>query len=659
MALVRTHDLPINNQVQTVGANSPIPVGDPTSYVAFVEEVYHEEGLARVTGGAGGKDSIVPYLPEVGIRKGGLVGVALFSNIPRIVAVIDPGNTATTVFDPIGKLRDDDEDDIFYKIVKAQERYGHEALTGYSTIVAHEDSEKVFACDFSGLKAGIDHAVLFYGENSRIVASERMMSIYSPSIVLLSMVGEHTEIEPEGGEEIGVKKDSVFKIVGESDEGYTEVKEVIIEYKGGVKKGMVDDKITIKQIPGGTLTVTDPVYMMIVIDPDTEKYKIDATEVSHTYINRELNIDGATGDVTINTGVKNSGGMRIDKRDFEYNAIIVDHDGVEKAVTYMKVIGIGGDVFEFSSGKRTEITSEAVKLNTKKSTSIYLGNTTEYFQKNKRTVQFPVVKNTVIQMEHFGSDILSSKGDAIYKFYRHGIFTYLNTYSVHEVDQQSGIKTVEYVSSPVVYKDGTFEAVTLSKNSKLDGVSVRLSHSLSIENVSTSISMEPGRLVTELRSGSKSADMMLSPDLYLVKTSGQLYLGGERFMLDTKGNAVNGLLTLFDGLHVEGDFFISAKSIFMSAKEFIGLDASSVFVKSSKTIYMQYKDAFGVFSDNHELDAERKNKVPAMIWMNKFNSYIQSDGTQVYGRKFLYSFSSGNAAFGGKPAVFFGGSGAR
>jgi len=181
MALfVKKYEQQVTNTTQTIALNNhslgyPMP-----SFIGSVNRIIPEEGVCLVDSDYMGKNARIPYDPSSGIREGGACMVGIFQNVPRVIGPLNFGNNEMVIIDPTGG---DAPKKVYLKKTDATKTGDYEKATGAATGVMHKDGEKVIACDFSGLRAGIDHAVMFYEANAKFICTDGVASTIAESIV--------------------------------------------------------------------------------------------------------------------------------------------------------------------------------------------------------------------------------------------------------------------------------------------------------------------------------------------------------------------------------------------------------------------------------------------------------------------------------------------
>ncbi len=642
-----------SNTSTTVGSNEPdIPI-ETGSFVGSVVRIIPEACIAIINSPIMEDNAQVPYYPDCGIRVGAAVEVSVASNIPRISRVIDFGCENTACLDPLGEEKEGD----FFS-TKDSESYspGYEKANGAASSIIHKDSEKVLAADFSGFKAAIDHSIMFYEANARVMCADGIAAMYSNNIVLFSESGSLVFDEPEPGETIGVHVQTVFEIEGKGND--REAFEIFKEYKGNVRSGLKEDNITIPKFPGSIITVSDLVYLMVIIDVDVSKYEQSVSEVTHSYIKRKLEIQGGKStDVLLNSAFSGKDGLNLTEEDMKSRAIVAKKDSVDVAVVYVKGVSRTGDVYEFSAGEACSVHSEPKNISIKERKDFMMSDYTQSFQGNYSRVQFPIMEDSVIRKEDFGTNIVEIKGIANHNFYKETIFKKINTTTIYEVLPDTDIETMEFKSSPIIVTDTNNMNIIVKKHSDIDK-NVMATTNLTNDGVSTVLVLDAeneSKVQIVTNKGAENSVLYIGNKGFITETKGVSVHRAKTLYIESGNNVMRGMLTLLDGINIMGDFFINAENIFMIAKSQFGIIGENVYIDGKKSITAVYKDYFIISSDNEEINSEGEPRMASMLWMNKFNTYIQSDGTQIYGKEFINAFGNGNGAFGAETATFFGG----
>ena len=652
-------ELQVTNTTQTIAPNTHSIGNQMMSFVGSVTRIISEEGVCIVDSDYMGKDARIPYSPESGVREGGACLIGVFQNVPRIIGALNFGNEEMVSLDPTGG--DTGED--FIKVTEATQTGDYEKATGGPIGVRHKDGEKVLACDFSGIRAGIDHSIIFYEANSKVICTDGVATVAADNVINFSKGGQMSIECPEEGSSgssatgapLGISSTHTFELNDDHDE-FTPI---IVEYKGDVEKAMSNDEVTIGKLPSGDgISVSKFVYLFMILNSDVDKFSRNVSTVSHEYVNRKLSVDGGRGeDLTVNEKFKGVAGLSDD--DLESFAIKGTIGGDDVAVVYLKGITIDGDIYEFNSGKSIRMhNSDKKSIELGYSKTYNAGRAEHYFQDNVRTIQHPISEDTLIYKEIFGLYINEIKGDTYNHSYRGIVNTLINTETIYEVDPSSDIETFDYVDSPVAVRKFTTFNEMFEENNDLSLDPYKLSFFNTNEKQIT-FSMNPAsnfEYSCNTSNGNNSSVFMYGSGGFVYEAKNGFTNMISRFFHEKSDFNVFEGPSSFEEIIVDGNMFVTATNIILNAEDYIVHDANSFFGAYEESMYASYKKFFYVASEADTIiDSSGRAKEKPMLYMSDSVSYLSGDTTVVYGGDAAYAFAVENAAFGAKVASFFGG----
>jgi len=322
-----------------------------SNVLATCSQVYPEFYMAKIESADLGT-RVFPYTPESGIRMGTTVIISLSGNTAKIVdklrIPITPSKAVVLDFDS----KQEEKKKMIRGLDQTppwSEEIG-DKKAHMPVIVKHKEGERIFHLDFSGLKLGYEKTVLFYHTQARIELMKHVVEIIGISTNILSKAGTKKYFFDDKIRESGYILENVYEV---KDEEYFHF---IREYKGNVKKAMSHDKVSFSDVtPQKAIeTINNAVYLFFIIDTnDDNEYEEKAEEVTHTYQNRKLTVNGGTGSkMLVHTKLKSK--AQISDGFMKKKSIEAEIDGDKYNVTYLKAIDVKGNVFEHFAGDRIQ-----------------------------------------------------------------------------------------------------------------------------------------------------------------------------------------------------------------------------------------------------------------------------------------------------------------
>ncbi len=649
MALARKSDIPRTNSTPTVSTNIPAVPSDGGSFVANCVDVLHDEGVCIVDCPELGEEARVPFSQDVGIRKGSAVHVSVGSNVPRVTRCLNFGNKVACVFDPAST-----DVNNFFKTVEATSTGGSEKAVAAPAMISLEDSEKAFVCDFSGIKAGKVHSILFYGPNSRIICEEGKASVLSDEVLIMSLAGSVLFTPPLDKGDIGFVSEKIHKLDEERENAF----EIIREYRGDVAAAMGLDEFTIDGFPGAEkLNISSIASLFVILDEDVAKYKRDSKIVSNEYINRELKVPEGSNTAT---NKKLAGRSKMPTDFFDSYAISGKSGSMDVAIVYLKAISYNGDVYEFNAGERTEIKTENRNIYIGKNSDINFGEYEKLFQNDYSSIQYPASEGTIIRTENYAQIITDIKGEQIKNSYKEVKEKKINTRTEYEIDTASGIETKEVRESPVTETVSQTTSLRMEKHKDATSSEVHSNEHFTNGDDKMSIIRNPkssSALIMSVSNGQNNDNFNFgNSGLSVSVKDGNIMMETKALNVKSKQSVFSGKTLFSDGIFVKGDFVIEAKNIFMRASAAFFVDCENFIVDSKHEVYIQYDDYFFISSTREEVDSENKPRHNSYIYLNPFDIYLDGETTQMHAAKSVNAFSDEYGYFGAaKRATFYKG----
>jgi len=637
------------NTTQTLFPNTHTQAHQQTSFIVNVVEILREEGICRVKSDSLPDNAKVFYTPESGVREGGAAIVQVSHGVPIITRALDTGTKNKALIDPLSEFFNGE----FYRLKEptASDSGDYQSLVHESSGVVHDDSEKVFACDFSGLKAGLISSVMFYEANSKFISTYGQATVAADSISLVSYGGLLGFTEPSGGEKSGYVGMSSVDIDEEDDQV---VIENTVEYRGNVSKALSDASIEIQGITGNPKSsIYDSVYALIVFGDDIDDFKVETKSASHTYIHRELKVIGGGGsdERVVHNRLAAEAGINDDS--MNYRCIVARVGGEVTPIVYMKYITRNGDVYEFNAGEKILFSEEEKSINVKEKTVIELGFTRTLFQTDHFFNQYPTSESTSFYTEIYGTKIDELKGDHYVHEYRYLNNLYINSSTIYEIDESSSIKTFEYVDSPIKSTANSILFEEFTGNSDI-GVSKPVKSAI--------YSDDSGNTAEESVMVGSGTEFMYSAtngkytSIVYNGSSGFVSINDGYDVIQSKILTVDSDFSYFSGttsmnsLIVDGDIYVSAKNIVFRAKE--SLYIGGRFVSGESDMFsFTFNDNFVVSYSGVDIETDKQSPI---LFMSSDTAYIAAEQAVVYGGDTIYGFADNFAAFGADKSIFFG-----
>jgi hypothetical protein len=651
---VRREELQLTNTTQNIALNSHTQGFQVGSFCGNITKVLAKEAVCLVDSGVMGKNARIRYLPEVGVRKGAACAVSLVQGIPTITAIMNLGNDEMLVCDPLGG---EDGDEYFILGTPSGGGSDEENATGDSTGIMHADGEKVLACDFSGVRAGLDHSVLFYEANSKIFCSHKLAAMVANTAYIYAEGGEFRLDEPEDGNSVATRTPlGKVSLCAFEYGGPQKAFEVVREYMGDVNNIMKDDEFKIFSLPGTKeIKIEEAVYLFAVIDRNADKYTMDRDIVSHTYINRKLEVNGGgTGSGAMHTEFMTA--AKLDPTVLKSSAILGTVGGAKVAITYLKIITLGGDVYEHSAGKSVTVEHDSKYIAKGRCETYKAGLTTNYFQDTMRNVQYPISEDTIVYNETFGTVIDEKKGLKVEQCYRENIGNYINSQVKYEVDKSSDIETIDYTDSPVIVRKRLTNVTMYEEHDEIDNDAFKLDIvSTDKKNIISGLFSGSGFEFTNYVSGGKKDARFMHGTYGLDYMSKDGYTSMESRIFRKKAdyNLYDGV-TVFKDLFIDGRLNVVGSDIVFNAEEYLVLTAKNLYTIVDGACYTEYKDYFYVTSNADGVNDDGVSKQNSVLYLSDFTSYLAGDFSIIYGSDTIYAFAKENGAFGAKTATFYG-----
>jgi len=627
--VARKWELPSDKDV----AVPSTPISDsisPAAVLGVCSEVYPDLCIARVKSQALEEERLFPYHPDCPVIPGITVVISIASNVPRITSVISYGADADKVMimDPDGKGPDDSPFLYVYDEEVPWSEDEAEHIGASPVIIKHEPGEKVYHVNFAGLKIGHESVHLFYKPQARIELSKDLVSIKAVEFIAYSKGGS-IRIDKPDGDGSGMIASSVHDV--EADEAF----EYIHDLKGDISSILSTKKIEIDMstAPGNVPAVNDMVMLTIILDKDVADYEEQPSLVTHTYQNRELDINnqGTGSGKEIHKDLLSK--SESSPESINSRAILCKVHDIDFPITYMKAVTRSGDIYEFTAGEKTSVSSEVSDLVFGKYSGFIFGDYDMSIQDNMKTSHFPTKENTSSFYEFFGTSIRNMKGKSKDTYFQENYVTCINTLTEHEIDTFSGISTRDIKISPIYsakFQHATLEYDIVQDSGRTD---VGTTSVVRKDNDETRMDMSVGANAFSVISSDQEKDSSLrvGSNGAEFKTPASIVMDSKVALYKSDFNQFEGKSIFEDGIHVEGDFIIDAENIFLLAKENIFLQSKVVYTEAKESFIVNYSSNFQVYSSEVVIQ-DNKTLLNAGIFMQQTQAHFQGERTNVYGQ---------------------------
>ncbi len=647
--LVKRWEVKPDNDNAIIGRGS-VREQEVTNMIAYCSEVYPDFLMAKITSQKLGT-RVLPYTPESGIRKGTTVLIQIASGVPRITTKLyfgfRPESIAIMDVDFSKNKRD-----AIYKNASTPgwsesegEHYGHMPV-----IIKHEPGEKIYNVDFQGLKIGYTKVTLFYHPSSRIELYKGHVDIIGINSSTITKAGSKRYVFDNKTKEPGYV---VEKTTTKEDDIYFDA---LREYRGNVSKAMSDDELVISAAypSDASSIIASAIYMMVVLDKDSESHKRDMTTVDHTYKNRKLSIVGSSGDEMLHKKIKSKTSIPDDF--LKTKAITATLSGKDISVTYIKAISVNGDVYEFNSGKKILMSSGDTKKihGGKKNSEFSFGDVDKYTQRNISSKHYPVSEESINTEEYFGTKIVNNKGDVVQKNYRREINTKIFSKTTYEVDNKSDIETMETKNSPIIQNQSQYIHTEYKKaknvNRPIQNSSVMTDKGTTVRTISD-MNSTPFSVVKN-KSGNRTEITLTDSGFQLETKNTMMFKSKGSMLIDTPYTTSTGLLSLENGLYVKGDFYLNADNIIMDAKKYFVVVSENSLFSIDENINFIFGDSFTAQSSS--ISAPGEDSIQTGLQLTKDSAGMQASKVNIFGVESLNASAVKYASYGAKKADYGG-----
>lgn len=646
-------------QEQEMLGESSLKSTPTTNILATCSKVYPDFYMAKVESAELGT-RVFPYTPDSGIRAGTTVIITISGNTAKITDklrnLVTPSKAVIIDFDA-----KQDEKKKFIRPLDSSPDWSDklgEKMASQPVIVKHEEGEKIFHVDFAGLKVGYKKVVLFYHTHARIELMKHVVEIIGVSTNILSKAGTKKFVFDDKTRESGYILENVYE---SKDEEYFHF---IREYKGNVKKAMSDDKVSFDDVTPkkASSVIQNAVYLFFVIDTeDSDDYDKDAEEVKHTYKNRKLKVESGANSNSLSIHSKIKSKAEISDDFMESKAIKVKIDSEDYKVTYLKAIDVKGNVFEHFAGDRIQtIRGDYYSLRAGDDDSTYhLMDKKEYVQKNVRELHYPVDEKSSHEYEYFGNIIERFKGDYRGKFFRYNMTNFIFTYFEYEVDDKSGIDTMEMIKSPKMVEERQ-NRITEFKKTDIYNKDKNISDLKTIEGEGggkTTLIMDAKKTPFSLTYTSKDANtkIIATDQAITMQSKESMNFKTKNMLIDVEMLTITGIVSITKGLFVDSTFFVEAKNIAMTAKETFVITSKNYVANADEYMSFSFADGLSMSGSKSVKRANGKGSgITPMLQLSPSGASMIGENVTVFGGQSLSAIAQKTAAYGAESASIFG-----
>ena len=567
----------------------------------LVAKIYHPQYSVD-------KKTCVPYLPDSGILTGSLARMDIHSGAPIITKVLKYGVEVKDSFvidlDPTAKVRIKKGD------AKKYGDYKNIAFDKYVYLL--KEGEKAYYAGKSVLKLGLDHIVLSEKGNSEIILRGGVAESYGKTAILSTDYASiSANTQSVDGSNTTLKIDKIIKANSNTESEAENLEPIYREYRGACSAALKDDGISLQNIPNGLPNISDLVYLDIMLNPDIDNFKINQSDVTSTYSNRKLSINGSSPDLCLNSEL----GTYV-KLDFQsYSSGIATVNDKKHAIVYLKSITKTGDTVLFQAGKNNslvmgkDITTSATK------TDITLKEKSIIYQDSVSEIHLPVNMDSFYIQDRYHRQLISNFGKTIKKDYAETYENRINSFVKYDIDSASGISTGELHHSPSLNFIGSELRTTLNSEEPFTPL-----HSFSMKDSNENSIVEKRTLnndasiYTKISYNGKKATIYANTQEYVIDGVKSAIFNAQHSSFNGDVTVV-GKLNVGDGISSKGNFLVDAKSIQMQAKDSILLVTDGMLYTSSQHLYMKSDGDIALVGGSTNVNGS--NEKPMLIMSDK------------------------------------------
>ena len=650
----KSWESPVHRDIKSVGTQS-ISSDSYGSTIGLCTEVYPDFLMAKIESNEIGT-RVLPYSSDSGIRIGSTVRIEITSNIPRVTKTITYGvSSENKVLFNLDAGLDESGSCKYLSEPKDTPPWGEDKAPQISSsplVIKHIAGEKVYNVDLAGLKLGHTKVSLFYHPQARIELSKNLVHMYAVNFTVFSAGGTIRISEPDKSSKAGA-----VKIVAHEKDDEDMLFGFVREYRGDVQKSLSDENISIdyNTVPGDSSFFSEAAYCMIVLDSEINDYVTESKVTTHTYKNRKLTVNNPEGENEKSFHKELLKKAQVDEASVKSLAIECEINGKVYPITYLKMIGRKGDVYEFTAGKKIDVYTSSENINLGDRSDFVFGDYSFSSQKNVSTSHYPVKDDTSNMYEFFGTTLRNMKGKSKEQYYKELHSTAINTIYIHEVDKASGIATVDYTESPII--TGKYQVAMMEyANVKDSGASLLGEQKRIVEGESTTESqLTVGSSAFRIMSTNKGEDSTIGIGSGGAEftTPQNMRIGSSTLLIDTDFSQFSGKAIFQGGIHVEKDFYIAADNIHLVAKEMIYLNAKKIYSEALESFVVSYREDFQAFSSKIVIENNR-TLMNSGIFLRATTAHIQGEVVNAYGGDSITVSALKFATFGAENTTIFG-----